>query len=74
MSQVSTTKSTLISCVNDIIKELGLAGLYAEFIPIWLRFGRLLVCNWLFMIKLIIILDDHQYQTKPNFIRFNRIE
>ncbi len=39
MSQVNATKSNLTSCVNDIIKELGWAGLYAGFVPIWLRFA-----------------------------------
>ncbi len=39
MSQAGTTKSNFVSCVNDIIKELGWTGLYAGFVPVWLRFA-----------------------------------
>lgn len=39
MVQASTTQSNLFTCIKDIIKELGLPGLYSGFFPIWLRFA-----------------------------------
>mgnify|MGYP001162018986 CR=1 FL=1 len=39
MAQSAAAKTNFFTCVKDIVKELGLSGLYTGFIPIWLRFA-----------------------------------